>query len=349
MRHFKMRPVHFLAVNKILMHNSTSLKQQVLSVQPSQFDELALSIFQYQATHNAVYRQYLELLKVQPKRIQQVKEIPFLPIELFKTQRIQTGNWEAETVFTSSGTTGQTTSQHFVRSLNFYLANARRGFAHYFGDIEDYCVLALLPAYLERPGSSLVAMANDFIAASRFSESGFFLYNLEELVQRIEVCQVRQIPTLLLGVTFALLDLAERYPIDLQGISVMETGGMKGRRKEMTRAELHHTLTAAFQIERIYSEYGMTELLSQAYTKGGARFYPSQSMKVLIREVNDPFNMLPFERNGAINIIDLANVDSCSFIATQDLGRKYEDGSFEVLGRMDASDLRGCNLMWYGQ
>ncbi|MEM1325207.1 MAG: acyl transferase [Bacteroidota bacterium] len=314
---------------------------------PEQFDQVALDIFHFQAQHNPVYRQYLDLLNINVHDVIGIEDIPFLPIELFKSHTIQTGNWQPEVTFTSSGTTGQINSQHPVRSLDRYLQNARLGFQQYFGEIKDFCVLALLPAYLERQGSSLVAMADDFIQLSKYDQSGFFLYNYDELTEVLKDSQAQQIPTLLIGVTFALLELAEQYPMDLSGITIMETGGMKGRRKEITRQELHHQLRAAFQVEKIYSEYGMTELLSQAYTKGEQRFYPASAMKVLIREVNDPFRILPSQRNGALNIIDLANRDSCSFIATQDLGKRYADGSFEVLGRMDNSDLRGCNLMLY--
>jgi phenylacetate-coenzyme A ligase PaaK-like adenylate-forming protein len=314
---------------------------------PESFEYWAVQVFKYQAQHNPIYRQYIELLGVNVETIERVETIPFLPIELFKSHSIQTGSWQPETIFTSSGTTGQISSRHRVRSLQHYLQNARQGFQEYFLPIEEYCVLALLPAYLERQGSSLVAMADDFIRRSKYPQSGFFLYNYEDLATVLQECQAKQTPTLLLGVTFALLDLAEQYPMNLSTISIMETGGMKGRRKELTRQELHEQLMSAFQVEVIHSEYGMTELLSQAYTKGGQRFYPTATMRVLVREVNDPFYMLTNGRNGALNIIDLANVNSCSFIATQDLGKRYEDGSFEVLGRMDNSDLRGCNLMLY--
>ncbi|MEM9992507.1 MAG: acyl transferase, partial [Bacteroidota bacterium] len=239
----------------------------------------------------------------------------------------------------------QQVSRHHVRNVAAYLQNARRGFATFYGKVSDYCVLALLPSYLERQGSSLVAMADDFIRCSKYSQSGFFLHNTEQLVTTLEECQQRNIPTLLLGVSFALLDLAEQYHLNLAGMIVMETGGMKGRRKEVIRANLHQQLCEAFQTPYIHSEYGMTELLSQAYSKGNGIFEASPSMKILIREVGDPFSYQPHQRTGGINIIDLANINSCSFISTSDLGKSLNINEFEIIGRFDNSDIRGCNLM----
>lgn len=312
------------------------------------FEALALSVFRYQAVHNPLYARYLALLNrpgsLLPANVQ-AGDIPFLPIRFFKTHDVKTGNWEPEAVFTSSGTTGQTPSRHFVRDFQAYLRNARNGFRQFYGDPSEWRVLALLPSYLERAGSSLVAMAEDFIKASQYPESGFFLHDFERLKNTLVHCKTKGYKTLLLGVSFALLDLAGRFPADLSGITVMETGGMKGRRRELTRSELHQTLRAAFQVPAIHSEYGMTELFSQAYASGDALFTPAATMRVLTTEINDPFCPAAPGRTGVLNVIDLANIDTCSFIQTEDVGRVYADGRFEVLGRLDAAELRGCNLM----
>ncbi|MFN8305018.1 MAG: acyl transferase [Saprospiraceae bacterium] len=308
------------------------------------FEAVALEVFRYQAAKNRLMAEWLRLLGRRPDAIGHYSEIPFLPIQFFKTRTIKTGDWPEETVFTSSSTTGQTPSMHFVRCLDYYLENTRRGFSAQYGPPEDWCVLALLPAYLERSGSSLVVMADDMIRRSKHPESGFFLHDLDRLALVLQQCRAKKTPTLLLGVSFALLDLAERYPADLSGITVMETGGMKGRRKELTRHELHETLRRAFRLDTIHSEYGMTELFSQAYSRGG-RFRPAGTMRVVATEANDPFALAPEGRTGVLNIVDLANLDTCSFIATEDLGKVYADGSFEVLGRLDVAEIRGCNLM----
>ena len=308
------------------------------------FNAVALEVFRYQAANNALFSEWLRLLGRRPQDVGHYREIPFLPIQFFKTRVIKTGDWREETVFTSSSTTGQTPSRHFVRHLNHYLDNTRKGFTRPYGPPENWCVLALLPAYLERSGSSLVVMADDMIRRSKHPESGFFLHDLERLAEVLQQCRANGTPTLLLGVSFALLDLAERFPADLSGITVMETGGMKGRRKELTRQELHETLRQAFRLDAIHSEYGMTELFSQAYSTGG-RFVPAGTMRVVVTEANDPFALAPEGRTGVLNIVDLANLDTCSFIATEDLGKVYADGSFEVLGRLDVAEMRGCNLM----
>lgn len=308
------------------------------------FEALALAVFRHQAVHNALYRQWLRLLDRDPARIGALADIPFLPIQLFKQHEIRTGDWTPETVFTSSGATGQQPSRHLVRDLDFYRQNARRGFAERYGDPSEWCVLALLPAYLERSGSSLVVMADDFIRRSKFSESGFFLHDFQRLADRLTDCRAKNLPVLLLGVSFALLDFAEQYPMDLPGMVVMETGGMKGRRAELTRAELHDTLRKAFGVPAIHSEYGMTELFSQAYAEHGL-FRPAATLRALATEPNDPFCPVAPGRTGVLNLIDLANFDTCSFIAAEDLGRVYADGRFEVLGRLDSAELRGCNLM----
>jgi len=310
------------------------------------FEATAEAVFDYQSAHNSVYSKYLGLLghsKVHSPRSN--INTPFLPISFFKTHAVQAGIWEAETEFQSSGTSGQTPSRHLVRQLDFYLENARRGFAQYYGNPSEWAILALLPSYLERDGSSLVAMASDFIQNSRHEESGFFLHDFDKLKNVLNSCKSKDCKTLLLGVSFALLDFAEQCPMDLNGVTIMETGGMKGRRRELTRAELHESLKTAFGVKEVHSEYGMTELFSQAYALGDSRFRPAKTMRVFANELNDPFCPVSHGRPGVLNIIDLANLDTCSFIQTEDIGRVFYDGSFEVLGRMDVAEMRGCNLM----
>lgn len=309
------------------------------------FEARALALFRHQAAQNPLYREYIGLLGIDPGQVDSLERIPFLPIQFFKTHSIQTGDWQPELVFSSSGTTGMITSRHPVREAAFYLENAERCFEAFYGPVGQYCFLALLPAYLEREGSSLVYMADHFIKRSTHRQSGFFLYEQNKLAEVLADCQARKIPTVLLGVSFALLDLAEQHPMHIPDVIVMETGGMKGRRQEITREELHATLCQAFGIPVIHSEYGMTELLSQAYSQGKGRYRPGPLMQVRTREITDPLCPQRPGRLGAINIIDLANKDSCAFIATDDLGKVYADGTFEVLGRMDNSDIRGCNLM----
>ncbi len=332
-----------------LLKNQTEERAELLpllaKLDNAGFAELAMRVFRYQARYNPLYARWLGLLGCDPRQVNAPGAIPCLPISFFKTHAVQTGHWSATTTFTSSATTGQTPAQHLVRDPAFYLTNARRGFAQFYGDPADWCVLALLPAYLERSGSSLVAMADDFIRRSRHAESGFFLHDHRALGAAIEQCQAKKLPTLLLGVSFALLDFAEAQPMNLQGVTVMETGGMKGRRRELTRTELHTVLGGAFQLEVIHSEYGMTELFSQAYAPGGTLFHPAPTMQVLATEINDPFCTVAPGRTGVLNIIDLANLDSCTFIITEDIGKVYADGRFEVLGRLDVAEMRGCNLM----
>lgn len=313
---------------------------------PSQdFEALALEAFQYQAASNPLYRSYLDLLRIDPKQVHQLSEIPFLPIHFFKNQTIKTEEWDAVTTFSSSSTTGQQPSLHQLYSAELYESVSRQGFNYFYGDISEYCVLALLPSYLERSGSSLVYMADHFIRQSHYKESGFFLHDLEGLASQLQRCQRQNIPTLLIGVSFALLDLAEQFPIPLGHTIVMETGGMKGRRKEITREELHMVLQSAFQVPQIHSEYGMTELLSQAYSKGKGLFFPSPTMRILGRDITDPLSPQKLGQTAALNIIDLANINTISFIATDDIGQVYSDHSFRVMGRLDNSDVRGCNLM----
>ncbi|MCC7507398.1 MAG: acyl transferase [Saprospiraceae bacterium] len=311
---------------------------------PENFEATALAVFRYQAATNPLFARWLHLLGRDPLSVRRLSEIPCLPIRFFKTMDIKSGQWQEQTVFTSSATTAQTPSRHLVRHLDHYLLNTRKGFAEQYGPPENWCYLALLPAYLERSGSSLVVMADDLISRSPYVQSGFFLHDFERLRDTIQACQAQKIPTILLGVSFALLDFADQYPMALHGITVMETGGMKGRRKELTRQELHEALQKAFQIPEIHSEYGMTELFSQAYSRGNL-FQPATTLRVLTTEVNDPFCPVGPGRTGVLNCIDLANLDTCSFIATEDLGKVGADHRFEVLGRLDIAEMRGCNLM----
>ena len=325
---------------------SKNISQHLKSFSCEGFDALALEVFQFQATFNEVYAKYLSLLNIDSQSVDSLEKIPFLPIQFFKNYSIKTGGWPTQTTFSSSGTTDKMTSRHRVRDLGFYKKNTERGFAEFYGHPSEFCILALLPSYLERSGSSLIFMADHFIHLSKHPDSDFFLNNTEQLLKILKKANNKHTPTLLLGVSFALLDLAEKHPTDLQNIIIMETGGMKGRRKEMTREELHAVLKKAFNVENIHSEYGMTELFSQAYSKGNGLFFPTKTMKVLTREITDPLVLQKTNKTGVLNIIDLANFHTISFIATDDLGRIYDDGSFEVLGRLDNSDIRGCNLLF---
>jgi hypothetical protein len=305
-------------------------------------DELILDCFKFQFANCPVYRQYVELLGVE---VSSVEEIPFLPVRFFKTRKVYAANREPETVFTSSGTSGMEVSRHFVVDVSVYKRSYTAGFRYFFGDISGYAVLALLPSYLERQGSSLVTMVQGFIEDSGNPLSGFFLNNHNELYNTLQVLKKNRQPTLLIGVSFALLDFLEKFIVDFPELMVMETGGMKGRRKEITREELHSIVCSGFGVDRVYSEYGMTELLSQAYSKGNGIYRTPPWMKIVIRDPKDPFRKVPNETAGGVNIIDLANIYSCSFIETQDLGLKHSDKSFEIIGRFDESDIRGCNLM----
>ena len=321
------------------------ISQQLNSFSGEGFDELALEIFHFQAAHNQVYAKYISLLNFDIQNVKKIEDIPFFPIQFFKNYSIKTGNWPTETIFTSSGTSGDSTSSHHVKDLFYYKKNTELGFEKFYGQPSEYCVLALLPSYLERAGSSLIFMADHFIQLSHHPSSGFFLDNTDQLLRVLDEVKKGKTPTILLGVSFALLDLAEQYPADLEGITIMETGGMKGRRKELTRLELHAILEKGLNVNTIHSEYGMTELYSQAYSKGNGLFQPAPTLKVLSREITDPLSLSNNEKTGVLNMIDLANFNTISFIATEDLGRVYDDGSFEVLGRLDNSDIRGCNLL----
>ena len=311
----------------------------------AEFEAMALNIFRYQFENNPVYRSFCDLLYRHPSDVKKLQDIPFLPIQFFKSHDVVCSQKPIQTTFTSSGTTGSKTSRHLVTDISLYEQSYLKAFNYFYGNIEDYVVLALLPSYLERDGSSLIYMVNDLILKSNHSESGFFLNNLNDLVKTIDILEAKNQKTLLIGVSFALLDLAEQFELHLKHTTVMETGGMKGRRKEIIREELHQTLKYGLGINSIHSEYGMTELLSQAYSKGNGVFDCPPWMKVITRDTEDPFSLQQPNKTGGINIIDLANINSCSFIATQDLGRVNPNGQFEVLGRFDDSDIRGCNLM----
>ncbi len=311
----------------------------------AEFEALALNVFKFQFENNKVYRSFCDLLYKHPSDVKTITDIPFLPIEFFKTRKVICSHQNSEMVFTSSGTTGSVTSKHYVTNLEIYKESFRKGFTQFYGAIDDYTILALLPSYLEREGSSLVYMVNDLIAQSKSPDSGFYLNNLSELRETLLRLDSEEKRTLLIGVSFALLDLVEAETFQLKNTIVMETGGMKGRREELIRTELHDTLKNGFGVNTIHSEYGMTELLSQAYSKGNGIFECPPWMSILTRDTEDPLTLQSSGKAGGINVIDLANINSCSFIATQDLGRVYPDNSFEIIGRFDNSDIRGCNLM----
>jgi phenylacetate-coenzyme A ligase PaaK-like adenylate-forming protein len=310
-----------------------------------QFEKIALKIFRFQYDNNAVYRQFCDLLRQNKQSVKSLRQIPFLPIQFFKSHEVVSTTNQPQATFTSSGTTGLTTSRHLVTDLSWYEQSYRQAFSQFYGNIEDYTVLALLPSYLERQGSSLIHMVEDLIQLSNNPDSGFYLNDYDALVQKLLDQESQEKNVLLIGVTFALLDLIEKQNFKLEHTIIMETGGMKGRRKEMIREELHELLTQGFGVNAIHSEYGMTELLSQAYSLGQGIFECPSWMQIHIRDTEDPLTYISNGKTGGLNVIDLANINSCSFIATQDLGKKYNNGTFEVLGRFDNSDIRGCNLM----
>jgi phenylacetate-coenzyme A ligase PaaK-like adenylate-forming protein len=321
---------------------------KILNVNEPGFEPLALEIFRYQYGNNPVYREYVNALPVKVSAILSIEEIPFLPIRFFKSHAVCTTVIEPAVVFESSGTTGSINSRHFVKDIELYKESFTKGFQSFYGEIKDWCILGLLPSYLERENSSLVFMVNELMRLTAHPSSGFYLHEYDKLISVITSLEKAKQKTLLFGVTFALLDLAEKFNRQLEHTIIIETGGMKGRREEMIREELHGILHKSFGVPVIHSEYGMTELLSQAYSKGNGIFRCPPWMKILIREEEDPLSVSGAREsgiNGVINVIDLANIYSCSFIATDDAGRLYKDGSFEVLGRMDNSDLRGCSLL----
>jgi phenylacetate-coenzyme A ligase PaaK-like adenylate-forming protein len=312
------------------------------------FPEKALELFRFQYTHNAVYKRFVDVLNCDAAKVSAIDQIPFLPISFFKQFELKTTAFESQVVFESSGTTGMATSRHQVKDVQLYEQSFLTAFEQFYGPVGDYCILGLLPSYLERSSSSLVYMVQRMIEISRHPLSGFYLYNFEELYHTLQKLQAEGQKTLLIGVTYALLDFSEAFPLKLNNTIIMETGGMKGRKKEMLRAEVHEQLKGAFGVGDIHSEYGMTELLSQAYSFKDGLFHTPQWLKIVLREEDDPMSIITEpnkQTSGAINIIDLANIYSCCFIATDDIGRLYPDGSFEVLGRMDNSDIRGCSLL----
>ncbi|MBE7175105.1 MAG: acyl transferase [Mucilaginibacter polytrichastri] len=311
----------------------------------AQFSDLALEIFRFQALNVPVYTEFIANLRIDPHTVTRKEDIPFLPIGFFKSHPVISKGRQAEIVFSSSGTTGAITSRHEVASVKLYEQSFMHAFSLFYGNVSEYCVFALLPAYLEREGSSLVYMADALIRESKHADSGFFLYDHQQLHAKLLRMRDAGQKTILIGVTFGLLDFAEQYTIDFPELIVMETGGMKGRRKEMIREELHERLTRALGVQRIHSEYGMTEMLSQAYSTGEGLFSCPPWMQIQLRDTNDPLSPVGYGQTGGINVIDLANIYSCSFIATQDLGKIYPEGTFEPLGRFDHSDIRGCNLM----
>lgn len=322
------------------------LIKQIFSISNhSQFEESCLNVFRHQAENCTIYKEYISHLRVKPEEIKASVEIPYLPISFFKTHEILSSKEPAEITFSSSGTTGMIQSRHLVTDLSIYDQSFTLAFEQFYGKIENNCFLALLPSYLEREGSSLIYMVDALIRDSKHPDSGYFLHNHEELYQKLNQQKNAGQKTILIGVTYALLDFIEQYQLDFPELVVMETGGMKGKRKEMVREELHGLLQTGFGVSDIHSEYGMTELLSQAYSKGSGIFECPPWMKIHLRDTNDPLTLLSNNRSGGINVIDLANLNSCSFIATQDLGRLFPDGSFEVLGRFDNADIRGCNLL----
>jgi hypothetical protein len=327
----------------------SDFEKELFDFNISSFEEKALDCFYFQYRENEVYRQFADLTGVLPSAVKAIQDIPFLPIRFFKSHQVVTGSFVPERIFESSGTASTGNSRHFLKSLGLYQQSFLNGFRQFYGDPKDWCILALLPSYLERKNSSLVYMAEDLIKLSAHPESGFYLNQLAALKETLMRMESRGQKTLLLGVTFALLDFSELYPMKLEHTIIMETGGMKGRKKEMTREEVHGQLKTQFEVSRIHAEYGMTELLSQAYSEGDGRLMCPPWMKIVLRAEDDPLAVADSSgqelSSGLINVIDLANRYSCSFIATDDLGVKHPDGSFEIIGRLDNCDLRGCSLL----
>ena len=333
---------------KYLFENS-EFEKELFDFNISSFEEKALDIFHFQYYANEVYRKYIDLIGVSPDAVKLLKDIPFLPIHFFKSHDVVSGDFVPELVFESSGTTNTVNSRHFVKSSSIYKKSFLNAFQQFYGDPQDWCILALLPSYLERQHSSLVVMAQELIDLTGHPDSGFYLNQYEALHKKLLELEKRRQKTLLLGVTFALLDFSDLYPMQLEYTIVMETGGMKGRKKELTRSEVHGHLKSQFGIISVHSEYGMTELLSQAYSRGEGLLSCPPWMKIILRAEDDPLSVTDGSgkdlHSGLINVIDLANRYSCSFIATDDLGIIHEDGRFEIVGRLDNSDIRGCSLM----
>lgn len=328
-----------------MQYNNTLNTNTLFSVNAADFEAQALEVFKYQYQHNTIYKQFIDALRIHPENVDAIQKIPFLPISFFKTHKIITGDWQQPALtFESSGTTGDIPSRHYIYDADIYKTALMSGFSQFYGDPADYAILALLPSYIERGNASLVHMAKTLMDKSGHPACGFYLDEWKQLHDVLRDLEQQHQPTILLGVTFALLDFAEAYPVHLQHTIVMETGGMKGRRTEWTRAQVHNYLKHQWQLSSIHSEYGMTELLSQAYAKADGIFEPSATMRVLIRDINDPLDVQT-SGTGCLNIIDLANIHSCAFIATDDIGTLHRDSTFEILGRIDHAALRGCNLM----
>ena len=339
---------HYFCIHSELVSES----KQMISVQDiftisshKQFEKIALKVFRFQYENNQVYRSFCEFLNTDVQKVKSLEQIPFLPIQFFKSHDVVSNTDTIQETFTSSGTTGMITSKHLITDVSLYEQSYRNAFSEFYGNIEDYAVLALLPSYLERTGSSLIYMVEDLIELSNNENSGFYLSNYDELIAKLTELDNAGQNVILIGVTYALLDLAEKQKFQLKNTIIMETGGMKGKRKEMIREELHLVLCEGFGVQSIHSEYGMTELLSQAYSLGNGIFECPSWMQILVRDTEDALTYVDYGKTGGVNVIDLANINSCSFIATQDLGKKYQNNSFEILGRFDNSDIRGCNLM----
>lgn len=322
----------------------SNFQQELFDFNKFSFEDKALALFKLQYANNLVYKDFVDRMGYNPNEVNELTKIPFLPVGFFKSHSIIAEGYLPELVFESSGTTGMINSQHLVHDVSIYKQSFIEGFKQFYGNPEEWVIIGLLPAYLERQGSSLVYMVNDLIALSKNTDSGFYLYEYEQLYQLLLQLESKQQKVLLIGVTFALLDFSEQFEMNLKHTVIMETGGMKGRRKEMTRVEVHEQLTSRLGLQSIHSEYGMTEMLSQGYSYGEGIFYPSKTMKVMIRSEDDPMEVQSMG-TGIINVIDLSNVYSCAFIATEDVGRVYDDGRFEVQGRVDNSDIRGCSLL----
>ncbi|NSL87896.1 acyl transferase [Chitinophaga sp. Mgbs1] len=319
--------------------------EHIFSLQPDGLEAAALELFRYQYRENDIYRAYTDALHINPAGVKSILEIPYLPIQFFKTHRVACGDFEPELIFESSGTTQTVNSKHLVKDAAVYTQSFMTAFEQFYGPVKDYVVVGLLPSYLERQHSSLVRMVQEMAVRSGREESGFYLYEHDKLFHQLQALEARQQKVLLIGVTFGLLDFAEKYTMQLQHTIVMETGGMKGRREEWTREEVHAFLKERLGVKEVHAEYGMTELLSQAYSKGHGFFETPAWMKILLRDENDPFQLTAGKGAGVMNVIDLANIYSCAFIATEDIGKIHADGRFEVLGRLDNSALRGCSLM----
>lgn len=340
---FKILENHFC---KFALSKYTMFKNRIFNLTTTQeFEDLALEIFRYQSAHNKIYKQFLEVLKFDVLSAKKIKDIPFMPIDFFKQFEVISGTEQPLQVFLSSGTSGQIQSKHFVIDTSVYEESYLKSFELFYGPLSDYTILALLPSYLEREGSSLIYMMNDLIRKTQQHESGFYLHNFNQLAEKLIETDTKNRKVILIGVTYALLDFIEHQTFKLKNTIVMETGGMKGKRRELIREELHKKLTDGFGVNQIHSEYGMTELLSQAYSKGNGIFESPPWMKILIRDTEDAFSYHNIGKSGGINVVDLANYNSCSFIATQDLGKLHSDTTFEVLGRFNQADIRGCNLL----